>query len=123
VSRTQEQRERKSPPLKDSDIMWLAIRKLEAVAAKMEKLEYDEALDALMESANAWFEWAAFNMARRDGKVPDRDEFTTELLEALQSLWPVRRVTFDESDGSIVVRLDEEHGYTIKATPYGEENK
>jgi len=60
--------ERMSPPVSDSDIIWLAIKRLEAVAVKMQKLEYDEELDKLMNLASEWFDWAAFNIARRNGQ-------------------------------------------------------
>lgn len=60
--------ERKSPPVRDSDLMYLAIRKLEAVAEKMARLEYDEKLDELLREADEWFDWAAYNINKREGK-------------------------------------------------------
>lgn len=63
--------ERQSPPVKDSDLIWLAIKKLEAVAVKMTNHEYDEQLDELFNDAANWFEWAAFNIAKRNGDVVD----------------------------------------------------
>lgn len=55
-----------NPGLRDSDVMYLAIKRLTAVADKMAKLEYDEDLDRLMEEANAFFDWAVYNIASRD---------------------------------------------------------
>ena len=67
--------ERMSPPVRDSDIMWLAIKRLTAVAEKMQKREYDAELDELMATAAEWFEWAAWNINRRAGKdVPVSDD-------------------------------------------------
>lgn len=66
---------RDSPPVTDSDIMYLAIKRLERVAEKMMKLEYDDELDRLMNAADEWFSWAAYNMNRRNGvAVPEGDD-------------------------------------------------
>lgn len=59
---------RQSPPVRDSDLIYLAIKRLEVVADKMMRLEYDETLDQLMQEAADWFEWAAWNMAERASK-------------------------------------------------------
>ncbi len=69
-------REIDSPPVTDSDIIWLAIKRLEAVAVKMQKLEYDDELDELMKVADEWFSWAAFNINRRRGgvEVPESED-------------------------------------------------
>lgn len=62
--------ERKSPPVYDSDLIYLAIKRLEAVAEKMQRLEYDDELNKMMERAAEWFEWAAYNMAQRNEAAP-----------------------------------------------------
>lgn len=58
--------ERQSPPVYDSDLIYLAIKRLEAVAEKMQKLEYDAELDTMMERAAEWFDWAAYNITKRN---------------------------------------------------------
>lgn len=66
-SSTAQAPERQGPPVHDSDLMWLAIKRLKSVARKMERLEYDEELEQLMRKAAEWFEWASYNIARRAG--------------------------------------------------------
>lgn len=53
------------PAIKDSDLIYLTIKRLEAVAGKMAQLEYDSELDQMMESAIELFDWVAWNMANR----------------------------------------------------------
>jgi len=53
------------PAIKDSDLIYLTVKRLEAVAAKMAKLEYDAELDKMMSSAVELFEWAAWNIEHR----------------------------------------------------------
>ena len=53
------------PAIKDSDLLYLSIKRLEACADKMAKLEYDGELDRMMASAMELFEWVAWNMANR----------------------------------------------------------
>lgn len=55
-----------APVIRDSDLIYLAIKRLEAVAAKMQRLEYDAELDTMMERAAELFQWAAWNMANRN---------------------------------------------------------
>ncbi len=62
--------QRQSPPVYDSDLIYLAIKRLEAVAEKMQKLEYDDELDTMMERAAEWFEWAAYNITKRKDESP-----------------------------------------------------
>lgn len=59
---------RQSPPVKDSDIIWLCIKKLEAAAARMTNLQYDETLENLLNEASEWFGWAAFNISGRSAE-------------------------------------------------------
>lgn len=63
--------ERQSPPVHDSDIIYLAIKRLERVAEKMMRFEYDDELDRHMDAAAEWFDWAAYNMTRRRDAVDE----------------------------------------------------
>lgn len=53
------------PTIYDSDLIVLAIARLERVAEKMRAREYDTELTEHMERATALFDWAAWNMAHR----------------------------------------------------------
>lgn len=57
--------EPQGPAIRDSDLIYLAIKRLEAVAFKMQRYEYDAELDRMMTSAIEMFEWAGHNIARR----------------------------------------------------------
>ena len=65
--------ERQSPPVQDSDLIYLAIKRLERVAEKMQRFEYDEELERLMIIAGEWFEWAAYNIARRSEESTEQE--------------------------------------------------
>lgn len=58
-------REPEQPAIRDSDLIYLSIKRLEAVAEKMAKLEYDAELDRMMSSAMEMFEWVAWCMENR----------------------------------------------------------
>lgn len=58
--------DRESPSVRDSDVIYLAIKRLEAVANKMMLRQYDSELDALMKEASDWFEWAALAIGKRE---------------------------------------------------------
>lgn len=68
-----DQEEPQGPAIRDSDLIYLSIKRLEAIAQKMTKLEYDEALDRMMTEAIEMFEWAAYNIKRRAGLAEDSD--------------------------------------------------
>lgn len=53
------------PAIYDSDLLYLAINRLERAAEKMQRREYDAELDDHMQRAGEMFEWAAWNMANR----------------------------------------------------------
>lgn len=63
--------EREAPLIRDSDVIYLAVKRLDAIAGKMQRLEYDEKLDEMMREAADLFEWAALNISRRRS---DEDE-------------------------------------------------
>ena len=81
--------EHQSPPVTDSDLMFLAIKRLERVAEKMMAKQYDEELDDLMATAAEWFDWAEYNIARRAGLTQrDKESFkymTPRLQENMQA--------------------------------------
>lgn len=56
--------EKLSPPLRDSDLMYLCIRQLERVAERMARYDYGPELRQDMQRAVEWFEWAAYNYAK-----------------------------------------------------------
>ena len=45
------------PALRDSDLMYLAVKRLERVAEKMQRLEYDSELEAHMRDLDEWFQY------------------------------------------------------------------
>jgi hypothetical protein len=53
------------PTIYDSDLLFLAINRLERAAVKMQAREYDAELDDHMQRAAEMFEWAAWNMSNR----------------------------------------------------------
>jgi hypothetical protein len=55
-----------SPAFRDSDVIYLCIKRLEAVAQKMSRLEYDDELNTLMVEAGEWFDWLSQNVAARE---------------------------------------------------------
>jgi hypothetical protein len=58
--------EPKPPAIHDSDLIFLAIKRLERVAEKMQRFEYDNELDMHLSRAEEMFAWAAWNMANRN---------------------------------------------------------
>ncbi len=54
-----------APQIRDSDVIYLAVKRLEEIARKMQRLEYDDKLDQMMVEAAELFTWAAENIVRR----------------------------------------------------------
>lgn len=45
------------PALRDSDLIHLAIKRMERVAEKMQRFEYDDELETHMRDTTEWFEY------------------------------------------------------------------
>lgn len=54
------------PTIYDSDLIQLAIIRLQRAVEKMQRREYDAELDDQMARAGEMFEWAAWNMSNRN---------------------------------------------------------
>ncbi len=54
-----------APQIRDSDVIYLAVKRLEEIARKMQRLEYDDKLDQMMVEAAELFTWATENIVRR----------------------------------------------------------
>ena len=61
------------PTIYDSDLLFLAINRLERAAKKMQAREYDAELDDHMQRAAEMFEWAAWNMSHRNTREEPTD--------------------------------------------------
>lgn len=68
----------KQPAIYDSDLILLAINRLQRVADKMQRFEYDDELERHMERAVEVFDWVAWNITNRrtreDSNPDDREE-------------------------------------------------
>ena len=51
--------EQEGPRLKDSDLVFLAIKRMERVAEKMQKFEYDDELNTHLGDADTWLQYLA----------------------------------------------------------------
>lgn len=51
--------DQEGPRLKDSDLVFLAIKRMERVAEKMQKFEYDDELNRHLEDADTWLQYLA----------------------------------------------------------------
>ena len=56
------------PRLRDSDLVYLGIRRMERVAEKMQKLEYDSELEQHMNDASEWMEYLMRLIKWREGQ-------------------------------------------------------
>lgn len=54
-----------APMVRDSDVIYLAVKRLEAAADKMTRLEYDANVDRLLKEAAELLEWVAYNIGKR----------------------------------------------------------
>lgn len=63
-----------APAIRDSDLIYLSIKRLEAIADKMQRFQYDEELDRLMQECIEMFEWAGYNIKRRAGLLDEVKE-------------------------------------------------
>lgn len=94
--------DRRAPALRDSDLMYLAVKRLEAIADKMAKHEYDDALDAMMLEAADLFGWAAHNIAGR--KPFDRHKIGIDrvaLNDQLTPIWNAHGLEGEEYDDAL----------------------
>lgn len=57
--------ERTSQPVQDSELIHLAIKRLERVAEKMMRFEYDDELEKQIQLVAELVEWAGYNMQWR----------------------------------------------------------
>lgn len=57
--------ERQAPRMRDSDVIYLAIKRLEEVARKMQRLEYDDKLDQMLAEAAEFFTWMTSEIQSR----------------------------------------------------------
>lgn len=62
------------PALRDSDLMYLAVKRLERIAEKMQRLEYDSELEAHMRDLDEWFQYIlAQRFPDQEAKEPNHE--------------------------------------------------
>lgn len=62
---------RTPPSLRDSDLVFLAIRRMERVAEKMQKFEYDDELKRHIADADEWLQYLQWIIESREGDTND----------------------------------------------------
>ena len=60
-----------APKMRDSDLIFLMVKRLEQVAVKMTRYEYDQELEDLMSESAEIFEWMAANINRRKDEAAE----------------------------------------------------